>query len=135
MTEATQSVWDSHPDICNALLDLWPTNSATQCTEKLTERFGVVVTRSAVIAKAHRMGLANTPKALDRAVTPRVPWPVVEEVSELPSLDLTLDELTADNCRFIAGDPREARYCGRQVHKHGFCAAHFRICYQNPLSR
>jgi len=132
MTDTTQSVWDSHPDICNTLADLWSTNSARQCAEKLGEQFGVVLTRQAVIGKAHRMGLGGTPKLFLKLIEPVAPFvePIAPE-PEMPSLELTLDQLTQDDCRFIAGDdPREARYCGHPVHKHGFCLHHYHICYQ-----
>jgi len=134
MTDTTQSVWDSHPDICNTLADLWSTNSARQCAEKLGEQFGVVLTRQAVIGKAHRMGLGGTAKLFMKTVQPVAPFvePALPE-PELPSLELTLDELTQNNCRFIAGDdPREARYCGHTVFRRSMCKTHFALCYQEP---
>lgn len=131
------SIWEANPEIVAALTELWPVNSATQCANKIAEQFGVILTKSAVIGKAHRLGLNGTTKSAvpNRVVNvaPR-PAPVIECVTaDVPSLDLTLDDLTLDNCRFIAGEAKDARYCGHQVHRRGFCEPHFRLCYLEPI--
>lgn len=50
---------------------------------------------------------------------------------EVPSLDLTIDQLTETSCRFIAGDT--PLYCGNTIYKRSYCADHFALCYTVPL--
>lgn len=69
---------------------------------------------------------------------------VVETVqTDLPTfrcdvepLNKALDEIGREECRYIAGDPREgALYCGHPAVKRSYCAAHFARCYVEPLKR
>ncbi|MCK1367653.1 hypothetical protein IVB47_25120 [Bradyrhizobium sp. 62] len=51
-------------------------------------------------------------------------------------LNKTLLELGANDCKYIAGDPREgALYCGHPVSQRSYCADHFARCYVEPLKR
>lgn len=55
---------------------------------------------------------------------------------ELAPLNKTLIELGANDCKYIAGDPREAAaYCGHPVFKRSYCEGHFNRCYIEPEKR
>lgn len=52
------------------------------------------------------------------------------------SLNKQLVELGTNDCKYIAGDPREgALYCGHSVFKRSYCEAHFERCYVEPIKR
>jgi hypothetical protein len=55
---------------------------------------------------------------------------------DVGSLDKTLVELGNNECKYIAGDPREgALYCGHPIFKRSYCQTHFERCYVEPLKR
>jgi hypothetical protein len=52
------------------------------------------------------------------------------------SLNKSLDDLGAHECKYIAGDPRDgALYCGHPIFERSYCQAHFERCYVEPQKR
>lgn len=52
------------------------------------------------------------------------------------SLNKPLIDLGTNDCKYIAGDPREAAlYCGLPIFKRSYCAEHFGRCYVEPEKR
>jgi len=119
-------------------------------------------TRNAVIGRANRIGIhlisnvgesdrvltaggvqpkrrERTHRARPKILRPFQPVPLdiipppVPELKPVPAGDpVTLDQLTRQSCRYIAGDPLKvaAPFCGAP-RKAGssYCAAHHRLCY------
>jgi hypothetical protein len=79
-----------------------------------------------------RAGYGNGMR-LDLSVTTDLPiFTCVDE----GSLNKTLSELGPNECKYIAGDPREAAlYCGHPIYKRSYCVEHFARCYVDPVNR
>jgi GcrA cell cycle regulator len=108
------------------------------------------VTRNAVIGKLHRLGLnaaesseqrearraaANARCAKYRASKgAKVRARIEVEAPQAPqSLELTLETIQSDQCRFIAGDPLAGgTYCGHPVAEDGlsWCQYHYGLVYE-----
>lgn len=138
------SIWTTRPELDVALKALWADHSATQILSRLNEQFDVSLSRNAVLGRLARLGLtvkdkteiAPYTRGVIRTRVRRVrtvvakpkPAPVVCEA--VPSLELTLDELKFDSCRYIAGD--DYLYCGHTAFKRSMCGFHFAVCYWRP---
>ncbi len=116
------------------------------------------VTRNAVIGKVSRLGLSGRRQAAPRRAsvfkpqrttplrpaTPRAPKAAPEPMAEVILLEIpvaqrkTLLQLNERNCRWPAGDPRDADFyfCGGDVAgEHVYCAYHCRVAYETPEMR
>lgn len=143
---------------------MWSTHSASEIAAVLQQR-GYSFTRNSIVGLLHRAGLTAEQKSEARKRRPPAPKrkrehkPVLRIVSagygngmrvtssvtselpvfeciDLPPLNKTLAELGSNECRHIAGDPRDgALYCGHPVHRRSYCAAHFSRCYIEPVKR
>ena len=127
MTAPSTSIWTARPELEATAKTLWPNHSASQIAAKLSAEFNILISRNAVIGRLSRTGYNIAQKTevhfnvrSDRTTripvtrAPRAPRPskprqrpVVCEA--LPSRQLSLDQLGPEECRFIAGDPRERR--------------------------
>lgn len=110
-------------------------------------------TRSAIIGKKWRLGLASRKKPtnevqLRRRVLARVakriappkvrtaPLPQLPvdrvAIKELPMLGPNIVDAGPRSCKFIAGDPQiDASTCGRQTESgRVYCADHAKLCYE-----
>lgn len=113
------------------------------------------VSRNAILGKVHRLELpqrkrtpAQHPKnripskprprpsrAIVRIAPPPKPLPPPPLEPPL-SRNIRLVDLESNQCRFIAGEPRDATYCGHQTRGGSkWCAYHFGVVYQPPQIR
>ena len=126
--------------------------SFARATVTLNNEFGTNFTRNAVIGKAHRSGYFGikppappTPSRPRPRRTqewrPRPRRPPLEVVlaeapdKPPPGFGCTLQELTAETCRWPHGDPIKPGFyfCGAQiVDGFPYCAAHVRAAYLLP---
>lgn len=141
---AGTSPW-ANEQLTNRVAQLWLDKSALQIARIIAEEFGVAISRNAIISKITRMGLAGVAKSVrhpcDRSKprlastnpTPRAssePKPSVLRCVAEPPLNLTLLELPANGCHFIAGD--DYLYCGHTVHAGtSYCFAHFQLTHKD----
>lgn len=119
---------------------LWKSHSASEIADMFRSR-GFNVTRNSIIGIANRAGCSKPrPPSKPRKQRPRKPQQIQLKVVvartpfepatiDLPSFNKTIGELGSADCRYIAGDPGEARYCGHPIHKHSLCYDHFKLCY------
>lgn len=104
------------------------------------------VTRNAVIGKAHRLKLSNRLSPIQQNKKPKPPAPannpqpttrkarkaLVDEAMK-KGKGLTLDELSASQCRWPSGDPKDDDFgfCGhRSVPSLPYCEDHCKVAYQ-----
>jgi GcrA cell cycle regulator len=116
------------------------------------------VTRNSVLGRAFRLGLGKRREAYPQARR-RVPtWRKKPDPTSRPSrvlvvksnvefFDPTLTSnfcanpvdilgITADQCRWVIGEPRELKFCGEaKFANHSFCARHSRIAYRPARER
>lgn len=135
------------------LIEMWPDHSATKIAAALLDEFQITVTRSQIIGKASRLGIAGKPKLVNTypkvRQPPRVKLRVVRSSgnstnlklaysveTDMPALrcvaveplNLTLADLPDNGCRYIAGD--DHLYCGHpQREKSSYCAAHHMLVW------
>jgi GcrA cell cycle regulator len=95
------------------------------------------VSRNAVIGKLHRIeGYTPPPHKPPPRKPPAPVWkppppPKRRVVINQPFLNLTLDELKRDVCRYPHGDQSPFRFCGQKVRPGApWCALHCRMVYQ-----
>jgi GcrA cell cycle regulator len=110
---------------------------------QMAHRLGI--SRSAVLGKVHRMGLAThkvkqqakPPKPAPKAkkqLPPAMPTLELPPPPEPPFVGIVFDELTPNSCRYPQGDGPFV-FCGQPKQDgSSYCAHHHRICYV-PLSR
>lgn len=132
-------------DRVGALKKLWlEGQSATQVAKQL----GGGVTRNAVIAKVHRLGLSGRPepsmparaslssfrppdlkRVAAQPVVPPAPPPVVPGT-------VVVSTLGAHMCKWPIGDPSttEFSFCGRST-DFIYCLEHAKVAYQPPTKR
>lgn len=128
------------------LAELWGQGlSAAICADRLSAEFDFLVTRSAIVGKTNRMGLARRKTLQKKAPTCRQcgrtkpqtpkladPEPVPEP---MPEPVVMPEQRAADGCKWPFGDPGDADYhsCGAaRVPGKPYCAAHMARAYQ-PL--
>lgn len=119
------------------------------------------ISRSAVLGKVHRLGLAGRAVASRKEYHRRHPWRsrttapkprkrtqgvILKELAALPLPQeqpadigrVSLMDLEPHHCRFVAGDPKGVAsgtpvYCGAQkVPGLAYCEHHARRCYEAP---
>jgi hypothetical protein len=162
MANMMNSPWTD--ELRSEVKEMWRTHSAAEIAVALQQR-GYNFTRNSIVGLIHRAGLTIEQKTEARRRRPPAPrrkrehrsvlrivkagygngMRVTKSVaSEMPSfecidvapLNKTLLELGPNDCRHIAGDPRDGvLYCGRPIHQRSYCAAHFSRCYIEPLKR
>lgn len=134
------------PEAVEMAVAMWPTTpSAADVAEALNARFGLDISRKAVIAKMHRLGLSfrrpalpktlpsgtkgkTGPKREPAAAVKSAPKPVpaskavapvppAPRPSQLPeSRRVALADLRYGECKYIANDPRvDATCCGHRA--------------------
>lgn len=121
------------------LKQMW--RSGLSCS-KIARSLGDGLTRSAVVGKIHRLGIAERsaiPADVKRWVvvpeklTCKAAEQIVRqsEASGPPSLRIPLAEIGPDQCRYIAGDVRiDATCCGHPVKPlTPWCPYHLARCY------
>lgn len=149
------SAWDN-AEIVAELRQLWAENK-TSCTDiasYLTKKYGVPISRNAVIGKVQRLGLechkqAGTERSKATREAKRNPPPlrIPEEMikpvvpSEQPKKervpqygDYTILDLKERSCRWPMSDnSADMRYCGiRQVDGSSYCERHRNIAWSRP---
>lgn len=125
-------------------------------SSQISKEIGGGLSRSAVIGKVHRLGLAGkaTPSAPVRAAAKpkpaqpslrvigdavfeeaeaRLPREVVPERAEAPG-SATLLTLEGRMCKWPIGDPASDTFtfCGRRREEGSYCATHARVAFQPP---
>lgn len=130
------------------LMQLWKDGYSAR---EIANRIGAGVTRSAVIGRAHRLGMSKLdqpqtkepkaapvrPKRTRRFVRPR-PFDDVEApaVAHTAVQLVPLVELTSDQCRWPVGDPGTPGFgfCGEKKYSDflPYCLAHCRAAYREP---
>jgi len=116
---------------------------------------GMVLSRSAIIGKVHRLGLPGRARAPRPAVVPERPRRVPVRVSvqgkgairlldakcepiemreaDAVPLNIGLSDLNGTTCRFPYGDEAPYRFCGHPPIKDSpYCAAHHHITHNEP---
>lgn len=125
-------------------LELPPKTRAKVDREKLA--------RSSISAQTHRSGAKNTGNGgglaiklkrkgkrvwnnIRRPENVRPPMQIVAPPAPVEPLNLTLMQLGPGQCRFIAGEPSGACYCGHPVEKRSLCSFHYRLVWRKePVS-
>lgn len=154
-TYGARSIWRQRPYALDELRDAIDRKlTASQIAAELSVKFGVTITRNAVIGKANREGLSiggapsllrkprkkisdkpkrrvanvETTVAQHQAPTAEISIPVSRRIS--------LFELTATSCRWPIGDPRSDDFCfcgadrvKPEDESNAYCAAHAKIAY------
>lgn len=140
----TASVWDNQ-DITDRAAVLWSGYSAAEISTKLSNEFGIYISRNAIISKVTRMGLSckgrrtavastprepRTPKPRIRAkvVRPVLPAEVIKlRCAEITPRGLSLMELETSDCRYPFGEGPFA-FCGHPKQEgSSYCFAHFHL--------
>jgi GcrA cell cycle regulator len=132
-------------ELIERLKTLWNDNRLSAA--QMGHRLGL--SRSAVIGKAHRLGLsphkAKGPPRI-RAPRPAAPKakqqppapPIVEDPAPPPPewRGLALLELARESCRYPQGDRVPYSFCGAaKLDGASYCAFHYRLCYTPASSR
>lgn len=103
--------------------------------------------RKRISARIHRAGAKNTGNGgglaiklkrkgkrvwnnIRRPENVRPPMHIVAPPAPVEPLNLTLMQLGADQCRFIAGEPSGGCYCGHPVEKRSLCSFHYRLVWR-----
>ena len=100
----------------------------------INSAFGTSYTRTAILAKVSRLGLAATHKGA--TAVPLTTAQIAARLERAPVLDiaeplnLELVELTNGQCRYPFGDHAPFTFCGRSVMQkgHPYCAQHTKLC-------
>ena len=111
--------------------------------DAMNARFGVQLTRNAMIGKAHRIGvsIAHADRLIQRKPRVRKSPPIDPAAPEAappppvkrePRRPLEIIELGYDTCRYPYGDTPPYLYCGEEVHHGAYCEEHAAVCYMRP---
>lgn len=152
---SAHSLWTDK--VVAALTELWADKeiSAAHIANRLSHKFGVVISRNAILGKAHRLGLPSRreaspskqrrvptlrkpPAPRKRIVEPRLTAETIVDANIPFEQRKTLLELTSKTCRWPVGDPYEPGFffCGAKPEEDCvYCAAHKARAYQNPPAR
>jgi GcrA cell cycle regulator len=120
--------------------------SAGAIAGKLSEKYGVLLSRNAILGKCHRLGIRRErptrPVAVPKTITskpkasPKLsPHPFVPRVVELASLNLPFVEWRRGQCMFACGNDEDGGhlFCGHPVAaEKPYCAHHCAIAYYSP---
>ena len=109
---------------------------------QLSAEYKVLLTRNAVIGKAHRLqlelrheppkGTARERVKREKLVTIRPPPPLVPEPPPIPG-QLTMMQLSRCTCHWPNGEKPPYTYCGEPtVHDSSFCREHYGRVYVKP---
>src|SRR5216684_255291 len=135
--------------------------SGAQIAQEISRKFGMTITRNAVIGRTHRLGMVEPKPAKRRepkaphecpqrrthksfkfkspSIAPEpLPPPKTPDVGIPISQRKTLLQLTEETCRWPIGDPGSADFffCGGQtLTSLPYCAYHSRVAYQPPNTR
>ncbi len=109
---------------------------------RLTEKFGVTFSRSAVIARAIRLGLKSKDRnirLINSAVRPERAAPKKPDTEMLRCVEieprhLSLIDLEKGDCRYPYGDG-PMTFCGHPI-KEGssYCVPHHHMCWVRPIA-
>jgi GcrA cell cycle regulator len=131
------------PEWVEFIVKNWHRMTAT----KIAEALGGRVTRNAVIGRAHRMKLGNKSKVPPpRKGQKSAPHkPAAKKVVKLfsgrtvyrkppvappPPEGVSFEELEGFHCKWITGDGRDPRYCGKnRVEGKSYCFEHCKTAY------
>lgn len=127
MLQLKTSIWDRYPGLIEALRDLssMKSYSAAQIAIKLSDRFGIEVSRNAVIGKATRLGLMG-----DGYVVPKVRQPPKLHIVAKPVPKDGREPLPKGDvdrgCRYLHGDAYDRNFCGAETTRPStsWCAYH-----------
>jgi GcrA cell cycle regulator len=152
---SAHSLWTDK--VVAALTELWADKeiSAAHIANRLSHKFGVVISRNAILGKAHRLGLPSRreaspskqrrvptlrkpPAPRKRIVEPRLTAETIVDANIPFEQRKTLLELTSKTCRWPVGEPGEPGFffCGAEPDEDCvYCAAHEVRAYQKPSAR
>jgi GcrA cell cycle regulator len=152
---SAKSLWKD--DVVAMLTELWADKelSAAHIANQLSHKFDVVITRNALLGKAHRLGLPSRREACPskqrrvpslrkpvsprkRIVEPKLTADAIVDANIPFEQRKTVLELTSKTCRWPVGEPSEPGFffCGADpVEGCVYCAAHKARAYQNPPAR
>lgn len=118
----------------------WLHHSAAETARLLSEEFRITLTRNQVIGKLHRLGLTTDnqesvhPMARVRSGSRhsrprREIAPPIVHAPTVDLLNLTLQDLETDSCRYVVCDDKWL-FCGHKKLKDTpYCAYHSKLCY------
>lgn len=127
----TKPTWT--PDRIDLLTRMWKEGASGAA---IAAALGGMISRNAVIGKAHRLGLPlhDVPKSL-REKKFKPARGDIQPVSPIPAIGgrVSLLDVEAGQCRYMFDEPRHS-CCGAPVAYGPYCAQHALRCYQtNPL--
>ena len=134
------SPWDNAA-LNDAVRELWPTMTALALATDLSTRFGVAVTRSAVIGKANRLGLSKARlKKHDRPRPKRLPptVPAPKPTFVRPSdIHRTFGEVCSivqvKGCRWCVVNDKPFFFCnGPRLNGTSYCKTHEALSRRQP---
>jgi GcrA cell cycle regulator len=152
---SAHSLWTDK--VVATLTELWADKdiSAALIAHRLSHKFGVVISRNAILGKAHRLGLPSRreaspskkrrvptlrkpPAPRKRIVEPKLAANAIVDIN-IPFVQRrSLLELTSKTCKWPVGDPHEPGFffCGAEpVEGCVYCAGHMARAYQKPAAR
>jgi len=124
--------------------------SRAQIADEMHKQTGAVFSRNAIIGKLRRLGVplrqvgVAPPTFVRPKRFPKPGWVAPSRSIKPPvivlrdSLMLSLDELTPTACRYpTSPQGLPIRFCGHEIDKGSYCAAHYKICYHagSPVNR
>ncbi len=118
----------------------WAEGLTTQAIATwFSETYFLTVTRNSVAGKVHRLGLPRRiaayklPKRVSQLKAKIKPWvPQRIDIKPPSGHEVSFMELGWAMCRYISGDPAEAKtmYCGDPVlGVYSYCPHHFKLCH------
>lgn len=153
-------------DLSSYVLDRWREGDGSAHTIALdaSRKFGIALTRSAILGKVHRKGwhelrpVTDDPHAprprspgrprkvsrlgtrpVEIAFPPAAPAPKYAPRRARPAPQTgrkTLEQLQQHDCRWPYGDAPPFMFCGQPVeHDRSYCSAHCVIAYSSPWAR
>lgn len=126
-------VW--HGAAESMLRRLWADGrTAAACADELSSKFGAAVSRSAVLGKVHRLGLAGRigTETSRRSNRNRLPLPAAADAAIPICQRKSILDLDSQSCRWPVGDPAEPNFffCGAPpLPGKPYCGLHAGIAY------
>jgi len=111
-----------------------------QACETMKFQFGLRFTRNSIIGRSHRLGLhfKRSPGSEKRTQKPPKmfkPRKIVKHTAviiPLPRLNIPMNDLNENTCRWPAGDAPPYNYCGKRRERGAFCSEHAALAYVQP---
>jgi len=137
--------WTEERIILLLKLDAENKLSRSQIANEMHRQTGSAFSRNAIIGKLARLGVPRKQRPEINMILVRVrnarpktisgpPKPLPQPAIILQtSLMLSMDDLTPTTCRYpTSPSGLPIAFCGHEIARSSYCAAHYRICYNSP---